>query len=361
MSKTTFTVHTRTNLIFLTQACLPVIFLLSCTPAPKVSPAFYHWQTDLAPTAYEADFYQKTKAQKLYAKFFDIDLQGGRPVPQAIINTADYRPLPDTEIIPVVFITNRTFKNSDAAQIEDLATKTLTKIQSLFAAIPKQKLTEIQFDCDWSQSTKNAYFTFLRSIEKQLPHPEMYLTATVRLHQIKYAESTGVPPVRRGTLMYYNTGNLRDPETENSILDNRTAALYLDNLSDYPKPLDLALPLFKWGVLFREGKMIRLLNNLQAEDLRDTLYYEQTDRHRFFVKENTWLSGHYVYQKDEIRMEGIDIERLQTAARTLAPLWQTDDFTLTFYHLDSAVVQQFRPENLLELQEVLRRGGDTDF
>ena len=342
---------------------LCVFFLTGCAASETrtVTNAFYHWQTELDLSDYEEKFYTDTAARKLYVKFFDIDLQGGQPMPQAVLISGKYKPLPNTAIVPVVFITNRTFKNLNEAQINDLAAKTFTKMHSLFAKIPNQKLTEIQFDCDWSQSTKNAYFSFLKAVEEQLPQSEMYLSATIRLHQIKYAQSTGVPPVQRGMLMYYNTGNLRDPETENSILDNKTAALYLENLSEYPKPLDLALPLFRWGVLFREGKMIRLLNDLSEDDLQDTLRFQKTDRHRFVVKENTWLAGHYVYRKDKIRLESVTAGKLRAAASRLTPLWNTDDCTLTYYHLDSTAVQHFTPEYLLEIQNVFRNEEGSRF
>ncbi len=77
----------------------------------------------------------------------------------------------------------------------------------------------------------------------------MVLSATIRLHQVKYFETTGVPPVKSGMLMFYNTGDLENPSEENSILNIETAELYLSGLEDYPMQLDIVLPLFSWAVV----------------------------------------------------------------------------------------------------------------
>lgn len=329
--------------------------LCSCSEKENrtVHTGFYHWRTEFSLTNFEKNVLQKTETEKIYVKFFDVDWNGNEAVAQANlqVKNADRT---DAEIVPTVFITNRTFKNLDAAKIEDLANKITRKINALFSSFTPLKLKEIQFDCDWSESTHDAYFSFLESMNTKLLEQNVQLSATIRLHQIKFFERTGVPPVARGMLMFYNTGELRELTTENSILNLETAEKYLVNFGEYPLPLDLALPLFRWGVLFRENKMVRLLNNLSQEELRDTSLFQKTGEQRYYVNENTYLAGHYVYQGDEIRLEHISQEKLDSTVQILNPIWPTNDFYLTFYHIDSIFIQHYESENILMLRNQLK-------
>jgi len=318
-----------------------------------VKTAFYHWQTDFDLSDFEKEFIRNSKSDKLYVKFFDVDWNGKEAVPLASLNIRSEERV-GQEIVPTIFITNRTFKHLEKAGINDLANKVLDKIKRLFDGFTGAELREIQFDCDWSESTRNSYFLFLDMMNTKLSEANVKLSATIRLHQIKFFEQTGVPPVSYGMLMCYNTGELRNFDTENSILDLKTAEKYLMNFEEYPLPLDLALPLFRWGVLFREGRMIRLLNGLSVNDLRDTKFFQQDAENRFMVNENTYLAGHYVYKKDRIRLEAISQSKLDSIVQLLRPVWPTNDLTLTFYHIDSTVVQQFKIEHILDLNNQLK-------
>jgi len=319
-----------------------------------VRTGFYHWRTEFALTDFEKSTLKETQTEKIYVKFFDVDWNGKEAIPQAILQTKDAIEI-KSEIVPTIFITNRTFQNLDAAGIDDLIDKISQKVENLFSAFPSSKLQEIQFDCDWSESTRVAYFSFLNKLKTKYSEQKIQLSATIRLHQIKFFERTGVPPVKRGMLMFYNTGELRDWATKNSILDLTTAEKYLVNFKEYPLDLDLALPLFRWGVLFRENKMVRLLNNLTEEDLRDTSFFQKTASQRYFVKKNNYLAGHYIYQGDKIRLEKISQEKLASTIQILKSIWPTDDFYLTFYHIDSVFVQHYESENLLLLKNELER------
>lgn len=319
-----------------------------------VKTAFYHWKTDFNLSDFEKDFIQKTKTEKLYVKFFDVDWNGKQAIPLASLNVKNIASV-GQDIVPTVFITNRTFQYLEEEEIRSLANKVLTKIKRIFDNFPDIELYEIQFDCDWSESTRIAYFSFLEIINELVLEEKIELSTTIRLHQIKFFERTGVPPVKRGMLMFYNTGELRDYDTENSILDLKTAEKYLVNFDKYPIHLDLALPLFQWGVLFREEKMIRLLNGLSETDLKDTTLFQKTAAQRFSVKENTYLAGHFVYKKDKIRLEKITQTKLDNVVQILKPIWPKNDLTLTFYHIDSTVVQHFSTQKLLDLVNQLKK------
>lgn len=78
----------------------------------------YYWKSafELSPT--EREWLEAHKVERLYVKYLDVDVENGRAVPKAPIRFTDptYK---DFEIVPCVFITNRTFQA--AVNPEDLA------------------------------------------------------------------------------------------------------------------------------------------------------------------------------------------------------------------------------------------------
>ena len=104
------------------------------------------------------------------------------------------------KFIPVIYIDNRVLKNYPYQR--------LIKIIKRYT----YKYKTIQFDCDWTNSTKKKYFLLLKSfLDKDI-------TATIRLHQIKYFKQTGIPPIKRGILMFYNMSDFLHIKTKNYIL-----------------------------------------------------------------------------------------------------------------------------------------------
>ena len=256
-------------------------------------------------------------------------------------------PLPqEMELVPTVFITNRTLVQIPNDEIPDLANKMVEKLQGQLKDLPQQVVQEIQIDCDWTQSTKVKYFTLLALLNTSFKSKRIKLSATIRLHQIKYAAKTGIPPVARGMLMYYNMGDVQDSATQNSILDNAIGQKYLQQLADYPLPLDVALPLFQWGVLFRNGKMIKLFNQLMETALSDDQRFTKVDHNHWEVIKSTYLNGVYLYTGDKIRLEKVSFKALERASELLQQQLKKDNRSIVFYHLDEAVVQQFEQQRL---------------
>ena len=328
-----------------------LIFLSSCTPKEKkITPAFYHWQTNFSITQSEKDYLQKFPIQKIYVKFFDVDWNASAnqpfPVAEVIFDSTEWK---NVEIIPTVFITNRSLKNYSLEKMDDLGKNILEKIFYL-----KKNISEIQIDCDWSGTTKEKYFRLLSFIKKEIAPKEIQLSATIRLHQIKYFERTGVPPVDRGMLMFYNVDDVKDATTENSILDLEIAKQYIYNFEKYPLDLDVALPIFSWGVLFRGGKMIKLMVHLQAEDMADSNFFLQKDKIHFKVKKSTYLNGRYLYEDDVIRLETVSQNTLNQAAQLLQSKISNQELTISFYHLDTTTIKNYPYENLQDIIQIFK-------
>jgi hypothetical protein len=169
-------------------------------------------------------------------------------------------------------------------------------------------------------------------------------------------------------LMAYNMGEVDEWETENSIFDLNILDAYLPShqspITDYPIPLHLALPIFRWGVVFRgnladenKWELAYLINDLGPEDLTDTTRFAQLTPTRYEVRKNTYLEGYYLYEGDRVRLESVSPEVLEKAVALLPetgslnhPLSEQLP-TVAFYHLDTSTLKVFDHEKLEKVLE----------
>ncbi len=335
---------------------LILFFMAACQPetrqAIETTPAFYHWKATFAPTRSDRATLDSLGVKTLYIRFFDVDWDAAKrlPIPKATTQFRQ-RPGPGLRVIPVVYITNRTVANLPPANVPELARNLTNRIRQL-ADQQGIRLTEIQIDCDWTRTTRAAYFSLLTAISREARVP---LSATIRLHQVKFAAQTGVPPVARGMLMAYNTGDWKQPGTRNAILDLHDLQGYTDYLPGYPLPLDLALPLFRWTVVYRNGRFLTLLNTIDRAQVRATPGMEQqADTNRYVVTHDTVALGVSLRRGDLLRTEACSIAELKAASDLLLmqlPVWNGTGSkrTFTFYHLDSTVLQPYPHADLQTL------------
>lgn len=313
------------------------------------SMAFYHWKSNLDLTSSEESLLLQHSESPLYLHFMDLvwDEERQFAVPTAQLNII--KPLPkDISIVPVLFITNEVFEKTPYEQLDEMAAHVIKRLNSRFFENEEyiSRITEIQIDCDWTLSTKKKYFAFLEYIKKAFDTP---ISATIRLHQVKFFENTGVPPVDRGMLMFYNMGDLSDEGTKNSILDIETAKSYMVNFDRYPLSLDIALPIFTWGVVKRNGKVVHLLAGLDSNDLIDSLQYKKGKNQHYSVLESSYLKSYYCYEGDEIRLESTSPEELLSATKLLKQHIKREKRTICFYHLDAKNLESFSSEYLERL------------
>jgi hypothetical protein len=318
---------------------VPLILCLlsSCqNPPQEKETAFYYWQSGFTLSDSLQYLLQDQKVDRLFVKFMDIDLVNGEATPVAPIqfNDSSYQ---HYELVPCVFITNRTF-TSERVQPQQLAEKVwdyLAQIRNKYHL----NITEYQFDCDWTPSTRQAYFAFLETINRL--KGEALLSSTLRLHQYRYPEQTGVPPVDKVVLMYYNMGDIEDVEESNSILNNEKGEAYLTKKQAYPLKLDVALPLFSWTLVYRLGKLEAILKT-ESPSMPGI---EKTGKNTFVVKQNLYFGGHYLNQGDFLRYEMPTPPELERAARAVSEI-KNRSGTLLFYHLEEALPQYY-PSALL--------------
>ena len=290
--------------------------------------AFYHWVSKIDLSEH-SETLQSKGFERMYVHMFDVVVaEDGQPVPVAAVHGDS---IPNNfEIVPTVFIQNNVFLNLNDSHSDTLANLIFNKINRQLAQLHyKQPIEEFQIDCDWTEKTRDAYFQFLRSYNKLFSGQ---LSVTIRLYPYKYRSKMGVPPVDRGMLMYYNMGDLGKVDEQNSILNNHLGKQYL-NTSVYPLPLDVALPVFNWNVLFRQNSFSGLIKSVKPREWSNLKFVEKTAYNRYKVLSDTVFRDVYYRYGDVIRVESIKSEDLSEAINYLKPLLDKSNY-LTIYHIN---------------------------
>ncbi len=205
--------------------------------------SIYYWSTTFRMDSTKVDFIKTHRIQRLYIRYFDVvnHPQKGL-VPNATVVFESEIPQA-LEIVPTIFIVNGCMDEN----LRGLADKILKRVLQMNETHDILNVKEIQIDCDWTLRTRKKYFDFLGELRQLAKQHGIGLSATIRLHQLSHPE----PPVDKGVLMMYNTGDFTDINCHHPILDMKDAAPYLKDLKSYELPLSSAYPLYRWKILFR--------------------------------------------------------------------------------------------------------------
>jgi hypothetical protein len=232
------------------------------------------------------------------------------------------------EIVPVVYIQNKVFQDKDV-DVLDLAQKTYNFIGQINT---KNQITckEIQIDCDWTLSTKDNYLKFVEHFKRL---SDKRLSATIRLHQVKYFQKTKIPNVDKGVLMFYNMGEIA-PDSLNSIYDRNISKRYLSSLKNYPLSLNIALPVYSWGIHIRDERVIGLKNKVNPNDFKnDSNYFFESTR-KLLVKNSNYKHGTFYKRNDYLKLESISADNLLEMAKDLENHLASSPQEIIFYDLD---------------------------
>ena len=319
----------------------------------KISRGVYYWKTTFILTRAEKQWLNNNDIGKIYLHYFDIDWNPvlREPVPIGSI-TIQKKDSYDIEITPVVFITNKALLNIADSSTSNLAQKIFERVKDISESLNNSGLKEIQVDCDWTISTKVKYFTLLNNLKKLCSNGDINLSATIRLHQVKYIMKTGVPPVDRGALMFYNMTPVSNLNTVNSIFNPDIAKKYLANFDKYPLKLDLILPAFSWGVLFHNHKISGLINGLKTCSLKGNKDFIQKKAATFRANGNIILNGYSIRKNDLIRIEEISPETTQLAARIIEPYIQNDSLVVSLFYLNKEVIKNYDKKKMEDISGI---------
>lgn len=307
---------------------LLLFLLFSCSKSEKPVISFYYWKTVFKFSQIEKEVLEVNNVQKLYVRYFDIGLHPESKIPIPISPVRFDENPKDYQIVPVVFIQNKVMLQANL-NVDDLAQKTLDFIEQINS---KNKIIspEIQIDCDWTLDSKSNYLEFVKSFKKLW---KKKLSATIRLHQVKYFKKTKIPNVDSGVLMYYNMGSIA-PDSLNSIYDQKVAKRYLESLKKYPLHLDLAFPVYSWGVHIRDNKVTGLRSKINIKELGQNSNFEKVSRIFFRAKHSNYNNGVFYEENDLLKIEEIKTEDLKEMAEDLQENLVDKPNEIIFYDLD---------------------------
>jgi hypothetical protein len=314
-----------------------VLLLLTtaCRRQPKLL-SFYYWKTEFSLGSVEKKVLQDLQVKQLYVRYFDIDFAPEASQPEPVSPIQLNNDIKSYIIVPVIYIKNRTFEKLDTAGVTRLA-KNVFHLVSQINQSRQLQTHEIQFDCDWTDRTKDNYFLFIqqyRALSKQR------ISSTIRLHQVKYKERTGIPPVDQGVLMYYNMGEI-NTGSQNSIYEKSIASRYNTYIKNYPLSLDIALPIFRWGYTIREGKVVQLLNKINVDYFKNDSNFIAAGPNRFLAKHACFRAGYYFKQQDLVKLEQVPEQDLLDITHAINRFAGHRVQRVIFYDLDSANIVQY--------------------
>ena len=284
--------------------------LCSCKQAqrPDTIRSAYYWSTTFTMDSVKKAFLNEHHISRLYVRYFDVVQNAQQQaVPNATIRFVDAVP-EGVEVVPTVFILNDCMKQD----VGDLAQKLVKRILQMNETHDIGSVKEVQIDCDWTASTEERFFKFLRNVQAELKPHAIVLSVTVRLHQL----SGSVPPADRGVLMMYNTGDFTDLKDKHPILDMRVAAPYLHYLPKYSLPLSAAYPFYRWELLFRGSQFVGILH---GDDL------PRLSGDSVVVREPTF---------SEILDAKLQLENIRSNVNDEVILFELNDYNITKFNTD---------------------------
>ena len=312
--------------------------------------AVYFWKTRFELGDEEMAFLRDYSIKRIYLKYFDVDYENN-PVSEeegiVPVGTASFvscRPK-EIEIVPTVFITVKALVYiRDNKLITDSAWKIVCRILNMSSYNSMGSVREVQLDCDWTESTQETYFALCRAVKDLLNKDNIITSSTIRLHQLRLP----APPVERGVLMLYNTGAMRDPSANNSILDINDVKVYLKGTPvKYGLPLDFAYPTYSWGLWFRDHEFMGILH---TNDYSDVSRYTASgeDGTSFLVHKEHILEGHRLIPGDMIRLETSDSKAIMETASLVTTAFPGTHSNI-IYHLDSKNLKHYTQDEIKDI------------
>lgn len=326
-------------------AVMVIIFL----SRNNVSPSFYFWKTKFLLSEKDKQLLDSLKVKDLYVRFFDIDFKEGdsNPVLLGKVDIPVGINIPYT-IVPVIYITNGTLKKTSLGNLPFIAGIILSEVKTI-SSNHSLVIKELQIDCDWSETTRDKYFSLLNLLRNKLHAEKKTISSTIRLHQIKYFRITGVPPVDKGMLMFYNMGSITADTNQTSIFNSSEAEKYVNYINNYPLRFDVALPIFSHVIHIREKRPIELLSKSFIDDLTDNSKFRKISNNYYICDDSFFFHGKYFIKNDSFKIEEVTSKIILEAALLLEKHLSSSDRTITLFDFDQENNVRYRYEDFKKI------------
>ncbi|CAM3941270.1 hypothetical protein FLWE109334_01195 [Flavobacterium weaverense] len=314
-----------------------VLLTFSCAKREVPFVSFYYWKTIFKLSEVEKATLKNNDVQKIYVRYFDIDLDSKKqafPLSPIHFETE----IDGYTIVPVIYVKNKVMLNNEL-NVQELAKKTFDYLQQINNK-NKIEVQEIQIDCDWTLASRDSYLKFIESFKRISGKT---LSATIRLHQIKYYTKTKIPNVSRGVLMYYNMGTIA-VDSLNSIYDRNIANRYIQSLQNYPLEIDIALPIYSWAIHSRDGRVIGLRSKINVGDFKKDSNFVYQQNKYFKVMHSNYKKGTFYKSNDILKLESISQKDLFEMASDLKSNLKQSPKEIIFYDLDEINIKNYEKD-----------------
>jgi hypothetical protein len=305
--------------------------------------AFYYWKTVWTDSPDLRKTLSDNHIGRLYMRFFDVEWdeaeRTSRPVSPLRFNSKAPEGI---EVVPVVYLVNAVFLNIGYRDVEALADHVWNKVSGM-AEDQGIDFRQLQLDCDWSDNSRRNYFHFVDLLSRKLKDRHKTVSATIRLHQIKYAKRTGIPPASRGMLMFYNFGRIQADNPNSSIFNPEDAGRYSSYIAAYPLNLDVVLPVFSWSVHSRGGQVLGLLENVPEQDISAFDGFQKISANKYSAARSFFFRGRYFMSGDLLLMETTTPDSTKQAAvmAKRGAGWNKKYGTVALFDLDEQHLKKY--------------------
>jgi hypothetical protein len=324
-------------------------FLLTACSSRLVEPVFYFWHDQWELPAAGQQYFDTLGTEHLYVRFFDVewDEQRQRAIPIRSLRIP--HPPRGLQIVPVVYISEKVIGSIGEENNLRLAQLIHERILRIADALP---LSRVQVDCNWDAETEDTYFRLLESLQAEFGPQGPKLSVCLYPHHILPQNGLGIPPAASGMLMLFEIDKLQVISAGNTICDPDLLRPSVLAVEGYPLPLDLALPIFNWGLVIRNQQPVSLMRHLHLSHLEDRQRFEVVNAYFYRVLEDTYLDGVFLFKNDLIRVESLNPDQLRDIIKPLAPYLRKDSLQLGFYHFDLNSMSEYPVKEVKRLIEL---------
>lgn len=206
------------------------------------------------------------------------------------------------------------------------------------------KYREIQLDCDWTESTRKTFFNLCKEVKRLAAANGRAVSSTIRLHQLSQPH----PDVDRGVLMVYNVGDLKNSKETNSILRSDIVKKYLKKAPKYKIPLDVAYPVFSWGVVFN-GKDFQRLTRINGNP--DTIKELRRIRNNVYALRSNMNADVNINFQETVRYEMASFNELIKTKKLVENYLGYKPQNTILYHLGEEQLTKYTPAQIKKLYE----------
>ena len=304
----------------------------------------YHWRTVFDPTKEEWEMMKRHNVKKMCVRMFDVvydEYTSDKDYDIVPVATTKFKqkPIEGVSIVSCVYITTEAMRHVFPEEAKcGFAELIVTRILNMMDYNELGEVKEIQYDCDWTESTRYTFFALCKKTKEILEQKGIAFGVTIRLHQL----SQECPPAHYGVLMLYNTGGVKSPNTRNSILAYSDVKPYLRDCK-YSLPLDFAYPAFSWNVWFRNNEFQALISEA---DVMNTKLYKNIGDNKYEVIEDHYCKGQELKKGDVLRNEKVNVNEVVKVKKATEKALKQSEYSVMLYHLSSKDIKNMTEDEI---------------